>query len=111
MRRWRSRTTIIARRMEKQSDLIGLDVEWNGTEHGCCGGVLESMNNSSKMVHLPAMLVDIAPLLAGTKEPRTGASGVGSVESTVISVTREGIVAPAPGIAVGVIMMVMLGAI
>lgn len=69
------------------------------------------MNNPPKMVHLPAVFVDIAPLFGGTEEPRTGASGVGPVESTVISVTREGIVTPALGIAIRVILLVMLGAI
>lgn len=73
-------------------------------------GVLVSMNNPPQMVHLSAVLVDIAPLIGRTEEPRTGASGVGPVESTVISVTREGIVTPAPSTPVGVIML-MLGAI
>lgn len=106
----RSRTTVRHEEWKTvRSDWARRRMEWRGAWR--CGGVLESMNNPSKMVHLPAVLVDIAPLIAGTKEPRTGASGVGSVESTVISVTREGIVAPAPGIAVGVIMLVMLGTI
>lgn len=80
-------------------------MERNGVWQG--SGVLVSMNNPPQVVHLPAVLVDIAPLIGGTEEPRTGASGVGPVESTVISVTREGIVTPAPGVAVGVIMLVM----
>lgn len=96
--------------MEDESDPITLYVEWNGAPHG---GVvcLEFMNDPSKMVHLPAVLVDIAPVIGGTKEPGTGAGGVGPVESTVISVTREGVVAPAPGTSISVIglMMVILG--
>lgn len=66
------------------------------------------MNYPSKIVHIPAVLVDIAPVIGGTKEPRPGAGGIGPVEFTVISVTREGVMAPAPGIAVSV-MLLLLG--
>lgn len=52
------------------------------------------MNNSSVVIDLSAVLIEIAPIINGAKEPRSRAGRIASVESRVISEAREGIMAP-----------------
>jgi len=70
---------------------------------------LHSVNHSSVVIDFPSVFIDVALVIGGAEEPRSTACGVTPVESVIISVSREGIVAPAPCVSVLRVVVRMRG--
>ena len=65
------------------------------------------MDDPSVVIDLSAMLIEIAPIVNGTKEPWACAGGIAPMQSGIISEARKRVMTPAMIVRVCVVRLVM----